>query len=68
MSACSKWYITEEYKKIYKEYKKVIRIIGGYTETISQKNLYHRSVAKRSSVLFNGSPDWAWLTQGNNPV
>ena len=55
-------------KNIYKEYKKVIRIIGGYTETISQKNLYHRSVAKRSSVLFNGSPDWARLTQGNNPV
>ena len=53
---------------IYKEYMKVIRIIGGYIETISQKNLCHRSVTKRSSVLFNGSPDWARLIQGNNPV
>ena len=65
---CSKWYVAEEYKYMYKEYKKVTRIIGGYTETISQKILYHRSVARRSSVLFNGSPDWPRLTQGNNPV
>ena len=68
MSACSKRYVAEEYKYIYKEYMKVIRIIGGYIETISQKNLCHRSVTKRSSVLFNGSPDWARLIQGNNPV
>lgn len=35
MSACSKWYVAEEYKKYTKEYTKVIMIICSNTETSS---------------------------------